>query len=471
MSGINKIVYFALTILILLSFRTNFFEEILAAAILFAIIFHLFWAEKTSLVLLFGLLFQWLSISIGYIYILFSGEEHKNLLRRPYFALENINTAYWLSILGLLVFTIGLKLALYNSRPLKITKDLIAKYNVLKVIVVYIIFSIGSDILFHSIRFTVPGLSEPVSILGYFKWSLFFIMIYLSFVRNEYKIIVYIIMLIEILIGFSGFFSEFKNIFILFPIAYLSFNSLKIKQSILLTLLVFIIFNIGVAWTYVKVEQRNYLSGGSKSQVVKVSKIDALKNLYKLTGKLNKEKYYIGLTAMVQRLYSIEYFSATIKNIPEKKAFFKGEILQDAINHLLMPRILFPDKKIVDDSKQTSKLTGIYLESANKGVSISVGYMAESYADFGAFFMFVEIFIIGFVIGYIYKLLINGALNSFWSMAITFPMFFLVNINGINLIKVTGRLFMFLIVFFLINKFIISLLDQILQNPNPTSKT
>ncbi len=463
MSGINKIVYFALTVLTLLSFKTNFFEEILAAAILFAIIFHLFWAEKTPLVLLFGLLFQWLSISIGYIYMLFSGAEHKDLLRRPYFALENINTAYWLSILGLFVFAIGLKLALYNSRPFKITKDLTAKYNVLKVIIVYIIFSIGSDILFRSIRFTVPGLSEPASILGYFKWSLFFIMIYLSFVQNEYKITVYIIMLIEILIGFSGFFSEFKNIFILFPIVYLTFNSIRLKQGILLILLTLVVFNIGVVWTYVKVEQRNYLSGGSKSQVVKVSKIDALKNLYQLTGKLNKEKYYIGLTAMVQRLYSTEYFSATIKNIPQKRAFFKGQILQDAIKHVLMPRILFPDKEIVDDSKQTSKLTGIYLESANKGVSISVGYMAEGYADFGKFFMFLEIFLIGFIIGHVYKLLANSALNSLWSMAMVFPMFFLVNINGINLIKVTGRLVMFLIVFFLINKFIIPLLDQMLH--------
>ncbi len=444
------------------SITTNFFEEILAASVMFILIFHLFWRERTPPVLLFGSLFQWLSITIGYLYILISKVEHNALLRHPEYSLERINTAYWLSILGLFFFVIGLKTAVGNYQFRAIKKQTIERYDTFRIIVFYVVYSIVSDFLFHQLRFTIPGLSEPIHVLGFFKWSLFFMMIYLSFAQNEYKLLVWIIMFGEIIIGFSGFFSTFKEVIILFPIVYLSFNKFTMKEFATLSLIIILAVNIGIVWTYVKVEQRMFLSGGDRAQVVKVSKIDALKNLYKLTSQFNAQKYEMGLNAMVQRLYSIEYFSATIKNIPQHKPFFDGEILEAAIKHVLMPRMFFPNKKHIDDSKQTTRLTGINLATAKQGTSISVGYMAESYADFGLFYMFFEIFLLGFTIGYIYKILSLTALNTLWSFAIVFPLFFLTNINGINLIKIVGRVIMFFIVFLLINKFILPLLHKLL---------
>ncbi len=459
---IPRIVYIATAIITLLAVNTNFFEEILAASLLLIFIFYLFWQENTPPVLLFGSIFQWISITIGYIYMLFSDVAHQDLLRRPFFAIDNINRAYWLSILGLFLFVIGLKSAISNLRLRQVTKQTIEQYDTIRVIIFYVFYNASSDFLFRELRFTIPGLAEPLHVLSFFKWSLFFMMIYLSSVRNEHRLLVFLVVFSEVVIGFSGFFSEFKEVLILYPIVYLSFNKLKIKQLIVLSLLVFFVVNIGIVWSYVKVEQRMFLSGGSRAQVVKVSKIDALKNLYQLTSEFNAQKYKLGLNAMVQRLYYIEYFSATIRNIPAKRDFMNGEILQEALKHVLMPRIFFPNKKYIDDSKQTTRLTGIHLANQNQGTSISAGYMAESYADFGSFYMFIEIFLIGFAIGYTYKTLINRSLNSFWSMAIVFPMFFLTNINGVNLIKIVGRIIMFFIVFLLINKFILPLLNQIL---------
>jgi len=361
--------------------------------------------------------------------------------------------------LGLFFFSLGIKLALINFKFEKINKTLVEKYSTVRVILFYIFFSIGSDLLFKEIRFTYPGLSEPMHILTFFKWSLFFIMIYISFVKNEYKLVVLLVVGIEIIIGFTGFFSTFKDVFFIFPIVYLSFNKLKQKQTFVITLLIIVVFNIGVVWTYVKGEYRMFLSGGERIQAVTVSKEEALEELYSLASQFSWAKYEIGLTAMIQRIYYIEYFSATIRNNPD----FNGQIWTNAIKHVLMPRFFFPDKAVIDDSKQTYLLTGIDVAGVKQGTSISVGYMAESYADFGIFFMFFIIFILAFTIGLIYKTISKYSYNSLWSMAVIFPMFFIININGINAIKVTGKLFMFFIVFFLINKFLLQYIDEILR--------
>lgn len=459
----KNIAFFSILIIVL-SFTTEFYFEISAAMFLFLFLFILFWKEKTPPVILAALLLQWLAISIGYLYLSISSLEHKDLLRRPFYSLENINTAYWLSMIGLFIFSVGLKTPLFNYQFKMPDNKLIQKYDTFKVILFYIAFSIGSDMLFNGIRFIVPGLSEPVKMLGYFKWSLFFIMLYLSFTRNEHKTLVFIIMAVEIIVGFTGIFSTFKDIFYLFPIVYLSFNKLRIKQTAILIILAVIIFNIGVVWSYVKVEQRIYLSGGARAQIVTVSKLDALKHLYKLTSQFSWQKYDMGLTALIQRLYYIEYFSATIRYIPKYKAHFDGEIWKKAIKHVLMPRILFPNKEGIDDSKQTTNLTGIQLAGAKQGTSISVGYMAESYADFGTYYMFAAIFVLGFVIGLVYKLISNTAINSLWSVAMVFPMFYIININGMNAIKVTGKIFMFLIIFYLLDKFVLIFIDRIILN-------
>ncbi|MBN1250748.1 MAG: hypothetical protein JXR51_10810 [Bacteroidales bacterium] len=458
-----NIIYFISFSIIIISLFSDYYFEIFAAFFVLILIFILFWQENKPLIILAAMLYQWLSISIGYIYLVFTNVEHKDLLRRYFFAIDNIQTAYWLSIIALIFFSIGIKLALINYKLKQISTELVDKYDTLKVIIFYVLFDLLTGILHNAIRYTIPGLSEPILYFSYLKWAIFFIMIYISFTKNEYRLLVFIIIVIEVIIGFTGYFSSFKDIMIIFPIAYLSFNKLKLKQTLVITFIAIIIFNIGVVWTYVKGDYRVFLSGGERAQTVTVSKTQALEKLYSLAKEFSWEKYEIGLNAMIQRIYYIEYFSATIRNIPDYRPYFNGEIWEKAIQHILMPRMFFPDKKIIDDSKQTYLLTGISVAGMEQGTSISVGFMAESYADFGPVFMFFVIFTLAFTIGFIYKTISNTAYNDLWKRAVIFPMFFIININGVDAIKVTGKVFMFFIVFFLINKFLMHYIDKFLR--------
>ncbi len=459
-----QIIYIISAIFIIISLIGGYFEQISAGFVLLIIIFKLFWVEETPPVILVALLFQWLSIVVGYIYLSMTDAEMIDMLWRPQYSLENINQTYWLSVFGLLFFAIGLKLAIYNLKKKEIPIELLQKYDVTKIIIIYSLFTIFSGALFSFIRFRIPGISQPINMLSYLKWSLLFIMLYVAMKNNEKLGLVSIVLGIEVLMGFTGIFSEFKEVLIMIPVIYLTFNKIKgTKQIIFLTFFAILLFNFGAVWSYVKGEYRMFLSGGERVQIVTVSKGDALNKLFELTTELTAETYQMGIESMVKRFFFIEYFSATVNYIPERQPYMQGENWNNAVKHVLMPRLFFPNKKAIDDSEQTMKLTGIQLSGAKQGVSISIGYMAEAYADYGPFYMMVPIFILGFISGLMYKYFVNATKNPMWSYALIFPMYYLININGKNIIKITGNLFMYFLVFYLIVRFALPIIDKFIQ--------
>jgi hypothetical protein len=438
--------------------------EILTSFIVLFIIFGLFYKATEPPVIVAALSFQWLSIAIGHFYLLFFNTTESDLLWHPTYSLDKIEETYWLSIIALLTFSLGLKIALINLKIQHINSRLVNNYDTFKIIILYLIFSIVFEPLAGFLRFKMPGLFQGLNTLTYFKWSLFFIMIYISFIKHEYKTLVFVIIAIEILLGFTGYFAEFKDFLLLFPIVYLSFNKIVSKRQILvIAVIAFLLVNVGAVWSYVKVQYRPFLSGGERAQVVKVSKQEALLKLWELSSGINSEKYALGFEALVKRIYFLEYFSATVNHIPYFKPYMEGENWSKSLQHIFMPRIFFPDKEAIDDSKQTFALTGIDVADASQGTSISTGYMAESYADFGPNGMHFAIFFLGLLLGLIYRAILSQSLNPLWGFALILPMFFLLNINGKSLIKIFGDTTYFFIIFWLLKRFAVPWLDNVIK--------
>ncbi len=226
-----------------------------------------------------------------------------------------------------------------------------------------------------------------------------------------------------------------------------------------------VLFNLGVFWSAVKMDYRDFLSGGKEAQIVTVSKTEALQKLSDLVSNVTVEDYKDGIETMIKRFFFLEYFSATIKNIPTNNNYTDGKYCIGALKHVFMPRLFFPNKESISDSEQSRELTGIKeISGTESGVSISTGYMAATYADYGPIGMLIPIFIIGFILGKIYKYFVNKIENPLWSYGFILPMYFLFNIFGFNITKIAGNTFMFLIVFFLILKFVLPRLDLYLRN-------
>jgi len=110
---------------------------------------------------------------------------------------------------------------------------------------------------------------------------------------------------------------------------------------------------------------------------------DALPTVFEDTGGV--------VEGLVERLSYITFFSLTLDHVPAREPFAGGELLRMAVLNGFMPRFLFPDKPVLpSDSTFTRRFTGIMVPE--EATSISIGYMAEFYADWGLTGMFVSVF-------------------------------------------------------------------------------
>jgi hypothetical protein len=71
--------------------------------------------------------------------------------------------------------------------------------------------------------------------------------------------------------------------------------------------------------------------------------------------------------------------------------------------HVFTPRLFFPDKPVVSDSERTRLYTGVQVAGTEENTSIGIGYVGESYIDYGPAGMFVPIVVLGVFYGLIYR--------------------------------------------------------------------
>ena len=85
-----------------------------------------------------------------------------------------------------------------------------------------------------------------------------------------------------------------------------------------------------------------------------------------------------------------------------------------------MPRMFFPEKlRFKADSELTIIYTDLVLASDSRGTSISMGYMAENYVDFGPVLMYVPVLILGALWGGIYRCFVSRDSQRLFGYAIS----------------------------------------------------
>lgn len=220
----------------------------------------------------------------------------------------------------------------------------------------------------------------------------------------------------------GGYFSEFKTIFLVTLLAALM-GGLRLSLAGILSIstLAGATLFLGVVWTSIKVDYRNYLSAVAPAQTLTYEA--RISRLGELAGSLTVSDLEAGFEKMIRRLGYTELFGAVLAYVPETVPHEDGAILGDAILRPLMPRLLFPSKSAIDDSERTNTFTGLSVSGAEQGTSISLGWIAEFYIDFGAYLMMAVVLAYGAFLGSIKRLFENwhysrGVLGSAVSMSI-----------------------------------------------------
>jgi hypothetical protein len=157
-----------------------------------------------------------------------------------------------------------------------------------------------------------------------------------------------------------------------------------------------------------------------------------------------------GLDESAKRFSSdVEYFSLVLSRVPEITPHTHGAFTRKAIQHSLLPRLLFPNKDVIgSDSEATMEYTGIYAASDEQETSVGMGYMSYFYIDFAFPAMLLAIFVLGLFWGTSARLLwISG--NNQWLSPAAVIIFALNNCTGYgsDVAKSLGGAVMTVIVF------------------------
>lgn len=371
-----------------------------AAAILVLPMFMaLLWRRGEPPVLLFAVGFQWVQVTTKVFQANSYGVTVSELIGKP-----SADYVVGLSLIGLLIMSFAMHLMmrrLGRVRLEKLKKE-VEYMSPLRAFWFYAFVALLSEGI-GAVAWSVSGLAQQLIALSAVRWIGLFVFAYVALAKGRMIWLLVLVVVYEV-IGSIGFFAGFKTpIFVmLISIGSVRYN-IRPSLVVLGVFLLGLLFYAGAAWTAVKGEYRQFLNDGTRSQRQVVTQAEAVLGLFSRLAALSHADVMAASESMFNRLAYIEYFTAVTEYVPAARPHGEGEIWKAAVLHVLMPRAIFPDKPpLPSDSELTMAWTGYHLASDADGTSISIGYMGESYADFGVPGMFVPVFLIGLLWGGVY---------------------------------------------------------------------
>ena len=140
--------------------------------------------------------------------------------------------------------------------------------------------------------------------------------------------------------------------------------------------------------------------------------------LLRLVSQLDANDMADASEDLLKRLSYTEYFGVVLDRVPAVLPHEGGALWWDAIRRPFMPRLFFPEKTIIDDTERTIRYVGLNRATMGFGTSMSIGYIAESYIDFGTFGMMVPIFGLGLLLGGFYRWIVGSDPSRLLGMAL-----------------------------------------------------
>jgi hypothetical protein len=366
------------------------------------------WAPGEPPALLFACLMQWLQASIAIFYSDWQNVPLEQMFRSPMFV-----SATWLSLIGVLVLALGMRIVLWRRNDVDKQRARLQAFelSVPKTFIVYLVSYVVFSLLSELVG-PLGGLRQAVVTLGNLRWIFVFVIMYGTMMQRRHYVFLAMVFGLELVTGVLGFFSEFKTIFFILLIvvaaARYSLNGWRLVQLAAVTVT---LTTLSLLWFAIRTDYRNVLNEGSGKQEVRIPIAARIETLRDLSRGVERQSLEDAFEKMIFRVSYVQYFALCMDNVPAKVAHENGELWWDSVKQALMPRLLFPDKPIIDDSARTNHYTGIRVAGLREGTSIGIGYMGESYIDFGSIGMFAPILSLGVFYGFIYRLFANGPLT------------------------------------------------------------
>jgi hypothetical protein len=364
------------------------------------------------------IIWQWIQVTIKIIYA--------DLLFLPVseFADTNsFNEAVIFSLLGLIALAAGIYLSTYKITAVETTnlRNEVKHFSEKKLFYLWIASSFFNSFV-NGIMFLIMPLQQIFVGLLNIKMVIVAALMFVSFLNNKDKKYIYFVIIVEIVLGFTSYFSGFKSIlFYLIIVTATLYPKLNFKVSLRYASAIGLILIFGLTWILVRVEYRSFLNQGTGMQVVTMPMGQRLEYLGKLISDIDFANFGPGIEQTISRTSYSDFLAQVMDRVPAYNSYENGNLFLNTLQHIFMPRLFFPQKKSLDDSEVTNIYTGRMYSGAAQGVSIGIGYMAYYYIDFGKYLMLIFIFLQGVLYGLVYKYFSKNVKTKFLVYSITLP--------------------------------------------------
>lgn len=387
--------------------------QTLGAVLLVPILFMLLWRPGEMPVLLFACGYQWLQVAMPIISADVSGI---GLADHP--LIPNLATASVLGLLTVLSLALGMRVGRGPPATARVQQAGLEIHSISKIRLL-IAYALSHALTEFAVELggAIPGLRQPTIALLSVRWVMVFLILWKGLVDPRFRWIAAGVAGFEIFIGLLEFFSGWKQVLFLGIVVAIGASGTPrrlLRPSV--GIIIVMVLGLALFWQSIKEDYRDFMNQGTMSQSVMVSAPEQIgflaDKLFNLTG----NDIGRGFESGVDRVGYLEYFGRSIAMVPSSIPHQDGRLWLEAVRHPVTPRLLFPNKSAIDDSDRVNEFSGVRVADADQGTSISLGYAAESYIDFGPYLMFFPIILLGAFLGMSYRLLTNTSRSALLSL-------------------------------------------------------
>lgn len=425
------------------------------ACLIFVIL--LLWTGSEPPILLLPILFQWSEVAIVPISTSWLNVPLSELSQ--YGADMNQSAIY--GLLGISAVAIGIKIASARSSKSGASFANRIREEALRwpqrKLVLFALTFIAAGYFFAFASPNAGPLREPLGQAANVKYLGLFMLTYYSLVRERGYALLLAVAAFEIVSGMTGFFAEFKDSILTFFVAALFAKPrIRVGDMLVVSLAATMILFVGIFWSAIKPDYRNFANKGSGEQLVQVNLVDRIDFLSNAALTFNDQKVADGFQRLVARHGYIEFLGLVMQNVPLTVAYQKGQITLAVFRHISVPRFLWPAKPALpNDTEVMAKYTGLPMNWGGE-TSISIGYLGELYADFGYRGGLIGALVIGLVVGLAYRIVRDTQTSSpFVAAGLCLMMALRVSSFGTAYVKMVGAFVLCSVVVLILMVFVI----------------
>jgi hypothetical protein len=372
-------------------------------------------------VLALAFTFQWAQITAGVYHYALTGRRLDAMDLSDYRPMVLIGLGCLVAIL------LGLKLGLWLARPRTAGAPAAPQYTVsFRALLIAYLVDVAVSGPLQQLAWHVPGLTQGILALTFGRLGLLFLM-FRRLCRPRVRLgWIGLLLTLEVGIGFTGYYAGFREPMMMAAVALLeTFDRRRLKHWLVVGGLIVIMSGTGVLWLAVRGDYRHDLD----SDAISDSREERLAHIGRLTRdwlQNDPGRFLENVDFFVDRLWAVYYPALAVSQVPAVLPHENGAILWRAVQHLAMPRFLFPDKPgLASDSDMVRKYAGVWVAGSDENTSIAFGYAVESYIDFGVPLMFLPVFVYALLLGAAYEGLLRAVRHRELAVALVTVIFWM----------------------------------------------